>query len=201
MADKYASFSDLQASEREGVDFRIRLCRRSSSVAIIAPHGGKIERGTSEIAEAIAEDRHNLYCFEGTKSENNWDLHITSARFDEPKCVALVSACDIVVAVHGCGGRDQTIFLGGLDGDLRQAIRDRLNAAGFATGTHANLRGEDRANICNRGRRNRGVQLEITKSLRRTLVPRNPTGRARALPDLANLANAVRCAIEKMAGP
>ena len=63
--DKYGSFDELRRAERDGVDFRIRVMRREASVAIIAPHGGRIEPGTSELAEAIAGDDFSLYCFEG----------------------------------------------------------------------------------------------------------------------------------------
>lgn len=199
MIDKYSSFRKLESSEREGVAFRIRLCHRSSSVAIIAPHGGKIEKGTSEIAEAIAGEDYNLYCFEGMKPRRNWDLHITSARFDEPKCVDLVSACDVVVTVHGCKGADQTIHLGGLDRDLRAAIRCNLQGAGFTTEADARpgLLGIDPDNICNRGRRRRGVQLEITKGLRTVLLDASPAAGSRTLPSLVK---AIRSAIDERVG-
>ena len=45
MADKYGSFDELRRGEREGIDFNIHVVRRRASVAIIAPHGGKIEPG------------------------------------------------------------------------------------------------------------------------------------------------------------
>jgi phage replication-related protein YjqB (UPF0714/DUF867 family) len=57
--------------------------RLGSDVCIIAPHGGKIEKWTSEIATALAGDDYNLYLFEGLKRAKNRDLHITSSRFDE----------------------------------------------------------------------------------------------------------------------
>ena len=199
MADKYRDFHDLSGTECLGVDFGIRLNNLSVPVAIIAPHGGKIEWGTSEIAAAIAGNVYNLYCFEGMKSKDNRDLHITSTRFDEPKCVNLISACDLVVAVHGCQGDDQTIYLGGRDKDLREAIRENLQNAGFTTETHAdpNLQGVNPDNICNRGRRGRGVQLEISKGLRTALLQASLTEGAGTL---SHLANAVRCAIDELAG-
>jgi phage replication-related protein YjqB (UPF0714/DUF867 family) len=55
-------------------------------VAIIAPHGGKIEPGTSEIAAAIAGDDYSLYRFQGLRDRPREELHITSAKFDEPTC-------------------------------------------------------------------------------------------------------------------
>ncbi|HWY16419.1 MAG TPA: poly-gamma-glutamate hydrolase family protein [Rhizomicrobium sp.] len=168
MADKYRNFKALREGERKGIDFQIRVYNRSSSAAIIAPHGGKIEPNTSDIATAIANDTSSLYCFEGTKRADNETLHITSHNFDEPRCLALISGTDTVVAIHGCAGGDESVGVGGLDMKLRDAIRDALTQVGFKAAAieHGNLAGTDKNNICNRGRFAKGVQLEITKGLR-----------------------------------
>jgi phage replication-related protein YjqB (UPF0714/DUF867 family) len=165
---EYPNFAALKQDEREGVDFDI-VCRPTRSpAAVIAPHGGEIEPGTSEIAAAIADDEFNLYCFEGRKPKGNTALHITSSNFDEPKCLDLISSCDRVVAVHGCRKGKRTAFLGGRDAELRDAIRDRLEASGFRTAQAANadLQGVSSRNICNKGRRGCGAQLEISRDLR-----------------------------------
>ncbi len=166
--DKYANFEALRKREREGVDFRRCVRDRNVSVAVIAPHGGHIEPKTSKIAAAIAGETLNLYCFEGTKSNDNETLHITSNNFDEPLCVDLIAKSDVVVAVHGLGGKGETVHVGGLNSELRDAVRRSLEQAGFRavvdkSGDHAGIR---RDNICNRGRSKQGVQLEITKGLR-----------------------------------
>lgn len=169
--DRYRNFADLIRHEREGIDFRICRTIRPASVAIIAPHGGKIERGTSEISSAIARDRYNLYCFEGLKRCGNLDLHITSTNYDEPTCLDLLSRCDVVVSVHGLGGEDKFVDVGGLDFKLRNTICGSLSARFDArvaeTGRYA---GVSPVNICNRGRGGAGVQLEITKALRDALL-------------------------------
>lgn len=172
MADKYRNYEDLRAHETLGVDFNLYTRQADAAVAIIAPHGGKIERGTSELAKAISGADYRIYCFEGRKAKNNTHLHITSTNFDEPEGLKLVSACDYVVALHGCADGEETIYLGGRDTDLRDAIRANLNAAGFTTGIHPdpNLQGKSRQNICNRGRRRRGVQLEIGPGLRDAIL-------------------------------
>jgi phage replication-related protein YjqB (UPF0714/DUF867 family) len=180
--DKYGSFDELLRAEREGIDFRIRVMRRETSVAIIAPHGGKIEPGTSELAEAI--------CFEGLQKRPHRDLHITSANFREPRCEELVVACDRVVAVHGRGVRErQSVEVGGLDTDLRDAICRSLQDAGYSAEvvTSGGLAALSPANICNRGARRRGVQLEVARGLRDMLLAQ-PQG-------LADFAQAVRRAI------
>ena len=86
MADKYPDFATLARNERAGVDFGILVRRARPAFAIVSPHGGGIEPGTSEIADGIAVLDFSYYAFEGLKSQGNSDLHITSTRFDEPMC-------------------------------------------------------------------------------------------------------------------
>jgi phage replication-related protein YjqB (UPF0714/DUF867 family) len=125
--DKYPNFESLRRAE-SAEDFRIDCRHRRSTVAIVAPHGGKIEPGTSTIAAAIAADDYCLYRFEGRKRRNNCDLHITSTQFDEPECLALISGCDQVVAIHGCQGDEERLHgrprtaqpLDGLELDISQ---------------------------------------------------------------------------------
>jgi len=179
MADRYESFAALAEIEKEGVHYRIRVVETSSPVAILAPHGGFIEPGTSQIAAAIATDAYSLYCFESLAPRRRGEgLHITSTRFDEPRALRLIEASDVVVGVHGCkSGDDEAVtWVGGLHERLRDAIRDRLAQAGFdakSVGDGHPLAGRDASNICNRGRRGAGVQLETPRGLRRALVADN----------------------------
>jgi phage replication-related protein YjqB (UPF0714/DUF867 family) len=165
---KYACFADLQRHEVLGRDFTVMCVERiGSSVAIVAPHGGKIEEGTSEIATLIAGTEHSLFCFEGLKPHGlNRHLHITSHHFDHPDCLALMARHERVLSVHGCMGHSQ-IFLGGLDPELTRRVGDRLSAAGFEVIREGHrYPGRHPLNICNRGARGRGAQLEITHDLR-----------------------------------
>ncbi len=176
MADKYRYFNELQNGEIEGIDYRICVKeRKESPVAIIAPHGGWIEPGTSEIAAAIAKNIHSLYFFEGLRNRPHRDLHIKSENFEEPKCLGLIKRCEIVVAVHGLKdkhcAKDVDVYVGGRDNDLRNTICKGINDAGFqsevvTTGRYAAVLSD---NVCNKGKRSKGVQLEIAKRLRDTL--------------------------------
>src|SRR3974390_1192721 len=170
--DRYRSYAELREHEREGIDFRIFVIDRAASVAVIAPHGGKIEPGTSKIDRAIPGTSHSLCCFEGLRRRPHRDLHITSTNFDEPRCQELIKTHDFIVSVHGMGGDHEAIDVGGRDIELRDGICQELNEAGFPTaivtaGAHAAI---NEANVCNRGRRRSGAQLEITRSLRDTLT-------------------------------
>jgi phage replication-related protein YjqB (UPF0714/DUF867 family) len=136
----------------------------------VAPHGGKIESGTSEIAGAIAGREFNLYCFEGIKRDRNYRvLHIASDHFDEPKCLQLVSRSHNVVAIHGCRGFRKVIYVGGRNKTLRTAIVSRLREARLPVreGNHP-FPGEGKDNICNRTIACEGVQLELTARLRQS---------------------------------
>jgi phage replication-related protein YjqB (UPF0714/DUF867 family) len=142
----------------------------------MAPHGGFIEPGAQQIAEALAADRHSFYAFETLeKRAPGKGMHITSRRFDEPRALALVAAADIIVTVHGRKDKDDAwgVWVGGLHDPLRDAIAAALGDAGVAAkavGDGHPLAGRDADNICNRGRAGAGVQLELPARLRQLLV-------------------------------
>jgi len=166
--DRYATYVELSRNQIEGEDYRVTVLRRGSGIAVIAPHGGRIERGTSEVARAIAGEDLDLYLFEGCLPSLNFEtLHLTSRRFDEPRALALIAGCHTVLAVHGVADTSERALLGGRDGALACAIADRL----FVRGVHAQVSGHrypgrDAANVCNRGASGRGVQLELSDRLR-----------------------------------
>jgi phage replication-related protein YjqB (UPF0714/DUF867 family) len=168
--DRYSSFANLSERASEGIDYRIHLRDRQSRISIVAPHGGGIEPGTSEVAAAIAGATLSFYCFNGIKYSRNSELHITSVRFDEPRCEKLVRSSDTVVTVHACGARERLVYVGGLHAVLKAAIVRAMIDAGFEAAedcTHHS--GEDPRNLCNRGRDRRGVQLELSEGLRRRM--------------------------------
>lgn len=173
MAKKLAkdsrSFADLAAAYERDRDYRIvQRQRPGSAVAIVAPHGGSIEAHTSDIAREIAGQDFNLYLFEGLLKAGNFvALHLPSALFDEPACLALLAHCQQVVSVHGCGDVGEVVLLGGRDAGLRDAIASRLRAQGMhCSDAPAGLDGLDPRNLCNRGRSGAGVQLELSLELR-----------------------------------
>ncbi len=171
--DKYANFSDLQGEEVEGVDFRIHLRHGGSGIAIVAPHGGKIERGTLPLANAIAGTDHSYYSFEGIKSSirANRILHLTSNNFDEPRARSLVSKCKTVVTIHGAKGMYAAVYAGGRDMELRRIVLGALKQAGFDAkdDPSPSRQGRGASNICNSGLTAQGLQLELTLGLRKSM--------------------------------
>ena len=164
----YNSFKELGSREVEGRDYRIRIVIRDPRVLIMAPHGGKIEPTTAEIAEAIAGANYSLYAFEGLKKEGNGVLHIESHLFDEPRGLQTAEKAEIVITVHGQIDQDDGfVMVGGLDEGIRSEVTKQLETAGFKIQPATEgLMGTDPMNICNRGKSRRGVQLEISRKIR-----------------------------------
>lgn len=171
MADKFRTFKELSENRRLGTDYRIRVKDRGTPLVILAPHGGWIEPGTSEIAEAIAGTDLSFYAFEALKNGSHGDLHITSHRFDEPQALDVVGRSQTAVAIHG--RRDQVnnaVWLGGCALALRDAIGTSLQNAGFEAELNDRLPGLEPKNICNRTLTREGVQLELPRTMRRQLT-------------------------------
>ena len=165
--DTYTGFDELAKHEKAAKDYQISISDVGSAVTIVAPHGGKIEPNTSEIARRIASGNYNCYCFEGIKKSNNSRLHITSHNFDEPAALKIISLSDIVIAIHACTGTAGLVYLGGLDTSLKKSIAAELEVRGIGVFMkNSRFRGANPDNICNRGRTGKGVQLEITRDLR-----------------------------------
>jgi phage replication-related protein YjqB (UPF0714/DUF867 family) len=164
--DPYQSFFELNANERSGLDFQIRTRRGPTGILVLAPHGGNIEPGSSEIADACAAEEHSLYAFEGLKPRGNWRLHIASIKFDEPTCRQLLRQSSTAIVIHGCRQPDDRVYLGGLDAALAERIGRFLQDAGFSTGSKDGIQGRSPRNICNLCGNGRGVQLEVPFALR-----------------------------------
>jgi phage replication-related protein YjqB (UPF0714/DUF867 family) len=169
--DKYKSYQSLKDSEQQDADYEILYSIRPSKYIVMAPHGGGIEPGTTEIAEAIAGDTFSFYSFSGTKEKGNRIFHIASDRFDEPGGLTLVKSSGTAVTVHGCEGNDQHVCLGGLNDELVEKIAVSLKKAGFPVEeeVRSHLAGKRPNNICNRSKEDKGVQIEISHGLRKLM--------------------------------
>lgn len=229
--DLYVSNTDLYTSTEhpvvEGTDYGRRFRRHeqfdgylskvgayTAKTAILAIHGGQIERGTSELCLAIAgydpsdanktallPTVHDYWMFEGMRSSNNPELHVTSVNCDDHVARALAASHLNTLSLHGCqysklGIPDTMIWpsqsdpklvvVGGLNKTFREALAYELNNAGFPAldalsdewrGRY-NLPDFDGAttnNICNRTMTGSGAQLEITEDMRRSLFGPLPT--------------------------
>jgi phage replication-related protein YjqB (UPF0714/DUF867 family) len=166
--DKYVDFAELEQNEREGEDYAILYREADSKVAIMAPHGGGIEPGTIDIADAIAGSVYTFYAFKGIKKTGNKILHINSNRYDEPIGLKTSKNAFIVISIHGCRDKKEMIFIGGKNQELKKKMMYVLRKAGFSAviSEVPGLRGISPENICNRCKSGKGVQLEISRGLR-----------------------------------
>jgi phage replication-related protein YjqB (UPF0714/DUF867 family) len=170
--DRYQTYADLEKEQKEGVDYDVVTVDRKSHWTILAIHGGTIEPGTSELAEAIAKDTHNLYLFKGKKPGARDVLHLTSHRFDEPRAVKLVEASQQCFSIHGYrDDKRPSICVGGADIKTSQAYGKALRKAGFPFRIEAPCKrfpGVHPKNIANRCVA-RGVQIELSEPARSRL--------------------------------
>jgi phage replication-related protein YjqB (UPF0714/DUF867 family) len=166
--DRYKNFISLADNEREGEDYRILCRQRDSGIAVMAPHGGGIEPGTLDIADALAGNEYSFYAFKGMKKKGNEILHLTSNRFDEPIGLQISKNALIVVSIHGNRDKGEMVFIGGRNRALKEKIVHALTTAGFpaSISDEPGLRGIKPENICNRCTSGEGVQLEISRGLR-----------------------------------
>lgn len=170
--DKYANFQELSQHEKLDKDYKITVIDRSSPVTILAIHGGGIEPGTSELTRAIGAD-YNQYLFEAIKAEgDNFDLHITSHKFDEPQGLALATKSRLCLSLHGYAKPGKKSFcLGGRNQKFAEIIKAELLKLGsdyeveYPCKAYPGMHEKNIVNIC----QNAGVQVEMSKELRQQL--------------------------------
>jgi len=188
-------------------DSKIELC------LLIAPHGGGIEPGSSEIMKAVAAvGDWAWYEFAGFLRKGNKEaLHITSTAFDEPSLKSILPKAGFAVTFHGAGkSREPLVHVGGKWRLGRQIVTESVNAAFGEHGIRAadaidgaapaHLRGLDDSNITNRGQRREGIQLEFSREARDLLFPPDSSREARGRrgAQLRPLAASIHAALKQL---
>ena len=175
MTDRYQNFNEL--SENENAFFIEQNLVPNSTWLIAAPHGGNIESGTTVIAWAISHAcSSSYYSFIGKKEPDGGDLHLTSHHFDEPIALQLAASHPRLLCVHGIlaeNGEGAWLIPGGAYRQAQELLKQNLNGI-------VNLReetplgkkypGVHPKNICNRGSRGEGLQIELSSELRKQLL-------------------------------
>jgi phage replication-related protein YjqB (UPF0714/DUF867 family) len=208
----YAFNTDLYADPKltEGIDWarRFRIHERFDDspartaegprTVIVAPHGGGIERGTSELCLAVAGYHpanlpitppagviYDYWMFEGIRPDDNKDLHVTSTGCDDLVAISLCAGALGALSLHGFKPEnanpprppdEQVVFVGGRDDVLRPLLVAALKAVQLPvedTGGQGEVGGDDLCNIVNRTLRAKGAQLELSEPLRDTMFGRN----------------------------
>ena len=170
--DYYRSMTDLLKDTQEGKDWTKENTNRHSNVLIFAPHGGNIEKGTTELTKAIAnKGNYDYYVFNGTRNKNNSQLHVTSTNYNDPDLINRNYNKDISISVHGAGQSQgkNTVLIGGRDEKLIQLISKELSTFKFnVQRSLGHLAGIDTNNVVNYNKKGQGVQLELTPDLRKS---------------------------------
>jgi phage replication-related protein YjqB (UPF0714/DUF867 family) len=185
----------------EGVDYARRHRRherfddtlaRTDDVpktTILAPHGGGIEPGTSELCLAVAGHHpanlpqippagvtYDYWMFEGLRELGNAALHVRSTGCDDGVAVSLCAGSLNALALHGFRPEPpdfpedgQVVLVGGGNTILRGYLLEGLRNADFDArdaGQHGELDGNAKCNIVNRTLLGMGAQLELSTPLR-----------------------------------
>jgi len=170
--DYYRSMTDLLKDTQEGKDWTKENTNRHSNVLIFAPHGGNIEKGTTELTKAIVnKGNYDYYVFNGTRNKNNSQLHVTSTNYNDPDLINRNYNKDISISVHGAGQSQgkNTVLIGGRDEKLIQLISKELSTFKFnVQRSLGHLAGIDTNNVVNYNKKGQGVQLELTPDLRKS---------------------------------
>ncbi|MCM0677631.1 poly-gamma-glutamate hydrolase family protein [Micromonospora phytophila] len=215
----------------EGVDYRRRFRRHRARddgaagcpvTTVLAPHGGDIEVGTSELCLAVAgyhpetlapiaeaSSRYDYWMFEGLRSTDNRLLHVTSTSCDDPQAEALCGGAVYSLSLHGCkpgqaGLPDtgQAVVVGGLDATLKAHLLQEYAAVGIPAldgAAFAELAGVSPRNIVNRNLSGAGAQLELTTPLRNAMFGTNTRARRKhtTLPLFWTFVAATRAAVAR----
>ncbi len=160
-------------------------------VGILVLHGGGIEPGTEAIARLVARDTGaSLYVYAGRLPRGNLRLHRPSPYDDSELTTALrrfLGHVQLAVSIHGHGRAEETVFLGGLNetlaarlAHLARSALPRYDWISDPAVIPRDLRGRHPRNAVNLPP-DRGVQIELPRSLRETRVdtegrPLEPTG-------------------------
>ena len=207
--DFYESMTVLYANEKENVNYtkewyrhrgRYKSSRNyidKNEVFVMAPHGGSIETGTTELTLAAAgfvsgfngmldtDSTYDYFIFNGVNpKDQNGKLHVTSSNYDDETANTLVEKSLISIAFHGCKDKQpnestgkgySACLIGGIDQPFKLLLEQKLQIAGFNAfiSLQEMLNGDLASNIINKNRRKAGAQFELTTSFRRSLFTLN----------------------------
>lgn len=164
----------------------------SLRLAIFAQHGGMVEPGTDICAAHIARNDLSLHTVVSCRAV--WEVEKEGRRLIpspvdyHPDSLTLARKCQTIVSIrgrHACHNRTGAVCVDGLDSALAASLKDSVAAAGFVVqDAPPQSPAQQPQDICNRGQRMRGVELDISHELMSRLL--NNAGM------MANFAAAVR---------
>ena len=175
--DYYKSMTELYNDTTEGIDWKKDTRNVGKSVLIVAPHGGNLEQGTSELTKLVANNGDfDYFSFEAIRPSNNTQLHVTSTNYDDATLHDMIQDRTATISIHGARGEEQLVYLGGYQSSLRDAIQSQLELKGFIVKIPPKyLGGLSNNNFINKVEESTGVQLELTTALRKAFFKNEDT--------------------------
>lgn len=181
MSDIYSSFNEIKQSE-DPRRYKIESNYIESPFLIFAPHGGGIEPGTSEICKEIASNIYSHYDF-NVFGSGCGRFHLTSTKFDEPILLQMLKNHDYAISIHGMSDRAKNvvggdIYIGGLNIDLIKMTTQELTTQSFSATNNIitpsdALGGDSELNITNKCLSKKGMQIELSASIRKEFFTGN----------------------------
>ncbi|MEU1552134.1 poly-gamma-glutamate hydrolase family protein [Streptomyces scabiei] len=173
MTTQYPYFRSLAAVKTLGIDYDIKNRYGVGSYLIyIAIHGGAMEPPTSQLAAYCADTTGAYYSFEALSDLTASALALPATTFDEPFCQVNVGNSSRAISFRGVEDQrenEEVAYVSGLDDVLVALVGQELTAAGFIVDTPPlRFEGSDPQNIVNKTRIRAGVQIDLTRSLRKS---------------------------------
>ncbi|MGW3153706.1 poly-gamma-glutamate hydrolase family protein [Streptomyces sp. NPDC001089] len=169
----YPYFRTLAASKILGIDYDIKNSYGVGDYLVyIAVHGGAMEPPSSQLAVYCAGATGAYYSFAALSDLTADTLSLPATTFDEPFCQVNVGNASRAISFRGVEDQreaEEVAYISGLDDVLVSLVRQELSTAGFVTDTPPlRFEGSDPQNIVNRTRLHAGVQIDLTRSLRKS---------------------------------
>lgn len=167
----YKKFSELEAENTEGVDYKVDIQKiLESKTLIMAFHGGTIEPGTDLLAKEISKTDISFYNFVGLRD----GLHITSTDFDDPRLIELTKEATNCISLHGLSDNEADFCFGGANQDKRKQLLGlfqkefpQFKSCELCCPPNHGVSFKNPANFCHS---TGGVQIEIGKKARNLLL-------------------------------
>lgn len=176
------SILDIEQRAKRDKDYEIISWFRPKTPLVLAIHGGKIEVGSGELAEAVANKKWSLYHFKAiaapdfdSKILQSGFLHLTSHKFNEPLLIEMAKKSKYCLSLHGFPAEKTKVdfCVGGGNEELRKKLVSKFNkefpqlkTCELCCPPYLGLHQSNVVNLCV----NKGVQIEMSPKVRKKIV-------------------------------
>ncbi|MBD3004889.1 poly-gamma-glutamate hydrolase family protein [Streptomyces sp. 5-10] len=173
----YKSWADLEKNETEGETYEVEAKKERSNWVHIAPHGGRLELLTLEMAKAASAERGQSFAALNVLDKRDSErLRINETNYDAPWALDIVTKTMWGITYHAVGDPvgddpDEFAYVSGLSEGHRDKIIDGFKKLDiFAkVASKEGGSGSDKA-LTNKTSEKKGVRIELSRALRNKLV-------------------------------